>query len=80
MAGQPKHPSWVYNLRANPEVEIRDKTEVFEMGAREVSDEAERARLWQAAVKAFPTYHDYQKKTSRKIPVFLAEEITKNTA
>ena len=73
MAGQPKNPAWVYNLRADPNVQIRDKTEVFDMRIREVSDEQERAQLWAAAVAAFPTYDDYQAKTDRKIPVFIAE-------
>jgi deazaflavin-dependent oxidoreductase (nitroreductase family) len=73
MGGQPKNPVWVYNLRANPNVEIRDKTEVFKMRVREVEDEEERARLWKACVEAFPTYDEYRAKTTRKIPVFLAE-------
>ncbi len=73
MGGQPNNPVWVYNLQANPDVEIRDKTEVFAMRAREVSDEEERARLWAAAVEAYPPYEEYQAKTSRRIPVFLAE-------
>ena len=73
MGGQPKNPVWVYNLRANPEVTIRDTTEVMDMRVREVSDEAERARLWSAAVAAYPPYDEYQAKTSRKIPVFIAE-------
>ncbi|CAE7741344.1 unnamed protein product [Symbiodinium necroappetens] len=75
MGGQPKNPSWVYNLRAHPDVEIRDKTVVTPMRVREVSDEAERARLWQASAEAYPPYDDYQAKTTRKIPVFLAEPI-----
>lgn len=75
MGGQPKNPVWVYNLRANPDVEIRDETEVFAMRAREVTDEAERARLWAASAEAYPPYNDYQAKTSRKIPVFLAEPV-----
>lgn len=73
MGGQPKNPVWVYNLRANPDVEIRDATEVFKMRVREVSDEAERERLWAASAEAYPPYNDYQAKTSRKIPVFIAE-------
>ena len=40
MGGQPKNPVWVYNLRANPEVQIRDETQVFDMHVREVTDEA----------------------------------------
>ena len=75
MGGQPKNPVWVYNLRANADVEIRDATEVFTMRAREVTDEDERAALWQAGVDASPPYADYQAKTSRKIPVFLAEPV-----
>lgn len=74
MGGQPKNPVWVYNLRANPDIQIRDLTEVFEMRAREVTDEAEREKLWQAGVAAYPPYEDYQAKTSRKIPVFIAEQ------
>lgn len=73
MGGQPNNPVWVYNLRANPEVEIRDKTEVFKMRVREVSDEAEREALWRASTEAYPPYNDYQAKTTRRIPVFLAE-------
>ena len=71
--GAPKHPVWVYNLRANPAVEIRDQTVVQAMRAREVEDEAERVRLWNAAVSAFPPYAEYQTRTTRKIPVFIAE-------
>ncbi len=73
MGGQPKNPVWVYNLRANPEVEIRDATDVFEMRVREVTDDTEREALWQASAEAYPPYNDYQAKTTRKIPVFLAQ-------
>jgi deazaflavin-dependent oxidoreductase (nitroreductase family) len=73
MGGQPKNPVWVYNLRANPDVQIRDKTEVFEMRVREVTEERERTKLWAAANVAYPHYDEYQAKTSRKIPVFIAE-------
>ena len=73
MGGAPKNPVWVYNLRANGDVEIRDKTAVHEMRVREVGDEEERARLWELAVAAFPPYEDYQNRTSRTIPVFVAE-------
>ena len=71
--GRPKNPVWVYNLRANPDVEIRDKTEVYEMRVREVINDQEREILWDESAKAFPPYNDYQAKTPRKIPVFIAE-------
>jgi deazaflavin-dependent oxidoreductase (nitroreductase family) len=73
MGGQPKNPVWVYNLRANPDVQIRDRTEVFQMRVREVTDASEREKLWAAAVAAFPPYEQYQAKTTRRIPVFIAE-------
>ena len=71
--GREKNPVWVYNLRANPDVEIRDRTEVFKMRVREVTADPERQRLWDAGAKAYPPYDDYQAKTARKIPVFVAE-------
>ncbi len=71
--GAPKNPVWVHNLRADPHVDIRDKTEVFAMRVREVEDADERARVWALAVEAFPPYEEYRNKTSRTIPVFLAE-------
>lgn len=75
MGGAPKHPVWVYNLRANPDVEIRDETVVTPMRVREVEDESERARLWSLAVEAYPPYAEYQERTKRRIPVFLAEPV-----
>ena len=73
VGGAPKNPVWVYNLRANPDVELRDLTVVQPMKVREVSDDKERARLWTLAVAAFPPYEEYQAKTTRRIPVFVAE-------
>ncbi|HZA21803.1 MAG TPA: nitroreductase family deazaflavin-dependent oxidoreductase [Dehalococcoidia bacterium] len=71
--GAPKHPRWYYNLKADPNVEIRDKTEVFSMRVREVVDPVERQRLWDIAVEAYPPYQEYQGRTDRVIPVFIAE-------
>lgn len=72
MGGAPTHPVWVYNLRTDPDVEIRDKDRVVRMRVREVEGE-ERARLWDIAVEAFPPYAEYQERTERRIPVFIAE-------
>ena len=71
--GAPKNPVWVYNLRRDGDVEIRDATEVHTMRVREVEDDDERQRIWALSVEAFPPYAEYQAKTSRKIPVFIAE-------
>ena len=71
--GAPKDPAWVHNLRADPHIELRDGTIVRPMHVREVKDATERDRLWKLAVAAYPPYADYQAKTKRQIPVFVAE-------
>jgi F420H(2)-dependent quinone reductase len=71
--GAPKDPVWVLNLRANPQIELRDETVVRPMQVREVKDMAERDRLWTLAVAAYPPYAEYQTRTARQIPVFVAE-------
>ena len=71
--GAPEHPVWYHNLKAEPNVEIRDATVVHPMRVREVVDADERQRLWAIAVEAFPPYQEYQEKTERDIPVFVAE-------
>jgi deazaflavin-dependent oxidoreductase (nitroreductase family) len=71
--GAPKHPAWVHNLRTNPKVEIRDLSTVYPMQAREVTEPGERQRLWKLAVAAYPPYEEYQTRTTRQIPIFLAE-------
>ena len=72
MGGAPKHPVWYYNLRADPDVVmIQDGPEPFPARVREVTGD-ERAAWWERAVAAFPPYADYQAKTERRIPVFVA--------
>jgi deazaflavin-dependent oxidoreductase (nitroreductase family) len=70
--GAPEHPVWYYNLTAHPdEVTIQDGPEPFEARVRQVTGE-ERAAWWDRAVAAYPPYADYQQKTDREIPVFVA--------
>jgi deazaflavin-dependent oxidoreductase (nitroreductase family) len=70
--GAPNHPVWYYNLTAHPdEVVIQDGPEPFEAKVRQVDGE-ERADWWTRAVAAYPPYADYQKRTDRMIPVFVA--------
>jgi deazaflavin-dependent oxidoreductase (nitroreductase family) len=72
MGGAPKHPVWYYNLKAHPdEVTIQDGPEPFEAEVREVTGD-ERGEWWDRAVAAYPDYADYQTKTDRQIPVFVA--------
>jgi deazaflavin-dependent oxidoreductase (nitroreductase family) len=70
--GAPEHPLWYYNLKAHPdEVSIQDGPEPFDATVREVAG-AERAAWWERAVAAYPPYAEYQTKTDRQIPVFVA--------
>jgi deazaflavin-dependent oxidoreductase (nitroreductase family) len=71
--GAPKHPVWYYNLKKNPQVELQDGPDKWEMTARELSGD-ERAVWWERAVAAYPPYAEYQTKTDRLIPLFLLEK------
>ena len=73
MGGAPEHPLWYYNLRAHPDVEVQDGAEKWQMTAREITGD-ERAAWWERAVAAYPPYAEYQKRTSRLIPVFILEK------
>lgn len=75
LGGAPKNPVWVYNLMADPDIELRDRAEVTSMRARLVEDPEERTRLWRLAVEAYPDYEDYQQRTERVIPLFRAEPV-----
>lgn len=72
MGGAPQNPVWYHNLKADPDaVTIQDGPEPFDVRVREVSGD-ERAAWWERAVAAFPPYAEYQTKTEREIPVFVA--------
>lgn len=70
LGGSPKHPVWYYNLKKNPLVELQDGSVKRDYHAREVTGE-EKAAWWERSVAAYPDYADYQKKTTREIPVFV---------
>jgi deazaflavin-dependent oxidoreductase (nitroreductase family) len=72
LGGAPNNPTWYGNLTADPTaLMIQDGAEPHDYLAREVEDE-ERALWWDRAVQVYPPYADYQQKTSRVIPVFVA--------
>ena len=73
--GAPENPLWYHNLRRQSEVEIRDHDRVFRARIHEVTDPEQRARLWHAAVEAYPPYAEYQQRTTRQIPLFAAEPV-----
>ncbi len=66
--GDPEHPAWFHNARANPEVLVNGEPHV----ARVVDDEAELARLWTIAERFFPPYAFYRRRAAqvgRTIPI-----------
>ena len=77
--GAPKHPVWYFNLKANPSVKIQDGPNLYDMTVREINTSDDRKRLWDIAVNAYPPYQEYQDRTDRIIPVFLAEPDSKTT-
>ena len=70
LGGAPQHPVWYYNLIANPHVELQDGPVKKDYLARELEG-AEREAWWERAVAAWPDYAEYQKKTTRILPVFV---------
>ncbi|HEX8035808.1 MAG TPA: nitroreductase/quinone reductase family protein [Ktedonobacterales bacterium] len=71
--GAPTNPSWYSNLVANPTVTVELDSERFQARATPVTDVAERDRLYAQHAELMPGFADYEKKTTRKIPVVLLE-------
>ena len=74
--GAPDHPGWYHNLKANPgarvEVGAATGTETFEVRAREAEGK-ERDRIYAERVAVAPGFGEYERQTSRKIPVMILE-------
>ena len=71
LGGSPKNPVWYANVVAHPLVEVQDGPMRQDMTAREITGD-EKAIWWERAVAAYPPYAEYQTRTERVIPVFLA--------
>jgi len=74
MGGQPQNPGWYHNLVAEPLVEIQDGAEPHDYTTDIVTGD-ERRIWWERAVEVFPTYSDYEAKTDRVSPVFVARPV-----
>jgi deazaflavin-dependent oxidoreductase (nitroreductase family) len=70
--GAPTNPDWYYNLVANPQVSAEIGTQTRPFVAR-VAKDAERDRIWAAQKSANPGFADYERKTTRQIPVIILE-------
>ena len=70
--GNDKNPSWYYNLKANPRVEIAKNGDGPPMNATEIVDPAERDRIWALADRVYPLWPDYRRRAAqsrRTIPI-----------
>lgn len=74
-AGAPKNPAWFNNLVANPVVTVELGGERFQARAS-VVDGAERQRLYDNQARQMAIFADYQKKTTRQIPVVVLQRIS----
>ena len=70
--GTPDNPDWYLNLVANPHVDVQIKGEKFHAHPHTAEGE-ERERLWKQMTAVWPDYDEYQKKTTRDIPVVVLE-------
>jgi deazaflavin-dependent oxidoreductase (nitroreductase family) len=67
-AGAPNHPAWFHNLKANPKIEVEVGTERYTALAEELP-RAERDEVWKRVVAKSPGFGEYEKKTTRVIPL-----------
>ena len=72
LGGAPSHPTWYYNLVAHPDVEVQVKDQTLKLHARRASTQ-EKAEVWPVCVEHYPDYEQYQRRTTRDIPVFICE-------
>jgi deazaflavin-dependent oxidoreductase (nitroreductase family) len=77
--GAPSNPLWFDNISVNPEVEVEvakdGGTEKFKARARAITGGPEHDQLYAEQAKIWPGFLDYQKKTSRVIPVVVLEPL-----
>jgi deazaflavin-dependent oxidoreductase (nitroreductase family) len=70
--GGTRHPAWYHNLEANPTAELRRANRSGTYVAAEVTDEAERERLFELGNRVYPGYAQYRVRTAamgRRIPI-----------
>ncbi len=72
--GAPKHPTWFLNLRANPQAQIQIRSKKITVNASGASGD-ERTRLWSQVTSIHQNFADYQKRTTREIPVVVLTPI-----
>jgi deazaflavin-dependent oxidoreductase (nitroreductase family) len=67
-AGLPTNPAWFHNLKANPRFEVEVGTATVPVDAEEITG-PERETKWAEIVAKSPGFGEYQKQTTRVIPL-----------
>ena len=78
-AGMDSHPAWFWNLRHNPRVMI-EVGDVKMAALAELPSSAERERLWSHLIAKAPFYADYQRRTTREIPIVILRSVSSDAA
>ena len=72
--GLPTHPVWYLNLEAQPACQLMVGAKAVSARAR-VAEGEERERIWAQMAEIYPPYLDYEKATTRKIPVVVLDPV-----
>jgi deazaflavin-dependent oxidoreductase (nitroreductase family) len=73
-AGEPRHPAWWLNLLVDPHASVQRGQEIMPVVAREAEGQ-ERADLWDAVLRVNASYAEYEKRTTRRIPIVVLEPV-----
>lgn len=73
--GAAQHPDWYHNLLDDPDVTVQDGPDIHQLRARQVHGDEE-AMWWARAIEVWPDYDEYQRKTTRDIPVVVFEAVS----
>jgi deazaflavin-dependent oxidoreductase (nitroreductase family) len=72
-SGKPSNPDWFSNVQAHPDIEAEVGTKTIPVRAR-VPGKAERHEIWERQKKEISVFADYEKQTTREIPVVILEK------
>ncbi|HEX9467782.1 MAG TPA: nitroreductase family deazaflavin-dependent oxidoreductase [Acidimicrobiia bacterium] len=73
--GAPTNPDWYHNLVAHPRATVEVGAEKIDVDAR-IAEGVERDRLWSTQKERYPSFAEYEEKTTREIPVVVLEQVT----
>ena len=69
LGGADVHPTWYWNLKRNPDIEVFVGSERLTLKAEQVKDQM-KSDLWPLICSCYPDFENYQQSTQRNIPVF----------